>query len=143
MADSAQPDKPEQPRQWVERSRKPDWVLRSVTVVTLVGWIGAMIALILYYLGSQRDSGGIADILRNRNNMDVGSIANSANPDLLRGAFAAIVASFIVCAVGFILNVTRHKRKTDKYNKLLITLWIASSVLIVVFLIGFARNLFA
>ena len=130
-----------QPRQWVERSRKPDWVLRSVTIITLVGWLIAMAALALYYLGAPKDNpiGDALDAIRP--NIGAGG-STSAKPGLLTGTFIAILASCFACIVGFILNVTRHKRKTDRYNKLLITLSGVSLVFLVFFLINYAGTIF-
>ena len=101
-----------------------------------------MVALALYYLGSPADSkiGGALDAI----NPNIGAGGTGfTNRALLRGAFVAVAASFLVCVIGFILNVTRHKRKTDKYNKLLITLWVISAVFIAVFLINYGGSLFA
>jgi hypothetical protein len=140
MVKTNQTQKQEQQRQYVDRRKKPDWVVRSVTIVTLFGWIGAMIALALSYLGAPKDDA-------------IGNAINAINPNigaggsipmkigLLRGAFIAIMVSFVVCALGFILNITRHRRKTDKYNKLLITLGIVSIVFIAAFLINYAGDL--
>jgi len=115
--------------------------MRSVTIVTLVGWIGAIVALALYYIGTPKDSGGIGDYLRSHFKLNVGATTGFLNNGLLKGAFASVVVTFVVCAVGFMLNLMRHKRKTDRYNKLLITLWIVSGILIIAFLIGYARQI--
>ena len=140
MADDFQFSEPEQPRQWVDRRKKPDWIVRSVTVIAIIGWIGAMIALVLYYIGAP-EGGNLGSSLDTINpNIGAGG-AKDFNPELLAGSFIAIMASFIACVVGFILNVTRKRRKTDKYNKLVITLGMVSIIFIVVFLINYAQLL--
>ena len=129
-------------RQWVERSRKPDWVLRSVTVMTLIGWVAAMVALVMYYMGTPKE-GDIQKAVDSIN-PNIGATAgiNVSNAGLLRGTFFAILASCVICVIGFILNFTRKKRKTDKFNKLLITLGIVSVVFLAVFLINHAGLIF-
>ena len=123
-----------QSRKFVERRKKKDWVVQSVTVVTVLGWIGAFIALLLIDRASPAQENFITRFL----DVNVVSFWNTA---LLRGAFIAISASFIVCVAGIVLNATRHRRKTDRYNKLLIAISIASTVLLVLYLVNFYRYL--
>ena len=140
MDNNNQYNQTERPRQWVERSRKPDWVLRSVTVIALIGWIIAMAALALYYLGTPKNSsiGDVINLIR-----PIGDrVTNPPNPGLLLWTFIAVVASCVACAIGFILNITRHKRKTDKFNKLLITLSAVSVIFLIVILINYAGTIF-
>ena len=138
MSGSNQTNGTQPQRQWVERSRKPDWVLRSVTVVTLIGWITSVAALALYYLGAPKESRP----WNVKPGQEIGGGIIPANIDLLRGTFIAILVSCVVCAVGFVLNVTRHKRKTDKFNRLLITLSGVSLLLLIVFLINYGSYIF-
>ena len=127
-------DLPGQPRKFVERRKRKDWVVRSVTAVTVLGWICAFVALLLIDRASPAQENFITRLL----DVNVVSYWNTA---LLRGAFAAILTSFVVCVLGIILNAVRHRRKTDRFNKLLITICIASTVLLALFLIIFYRFL--
>ena len=142
MDNNSQQNKAAQPRQWVERSRKPDWVLRSVTVIALVGWVTAMAALALYYLGAPKNSGIGETLNAIRPNIGAGA-SSGTNAGLLTWAFIAVVASCVVCAAGFILNVTRHKRKTDRFNRLLIVLSAVSVAFLAVILINYSGVLFS
>ena len=143
MDNNNQSNRGEQPRQWVERSRKPDWVLRLVTVLALVGWVIAMAALSFYYLGTPKDSNIGDTVTAIRPGIGASGVTSGTNSSILTWAFIAVVASCVVCAVGFILNVTRHKRKTDRFNKLLITLSAVSVVFLVIILINYSGTIFS
>ena len=125
---------PGQPRKYVERRKRQDWVVRSVTIIAVLGWILAFIALLLIDRASPAQANFITRFL----SIDVVSYWNST---LLRGAFAATLASFVACIIGFILNAARHRRKTDRFNKLLIAISIASTVMFALYLIIFSRYL--
>ena len=142
MADNNQPDRAAGQRPYSERRRKPDWVVRSVSVITLLGWVAAMVTMAIYYKASEDAtkfslSGYFANYFKRDR-----SFVSSANIGLLRGAFIAMLVTLIVCVLGFILNLTRHKRKTDKYNKLLITLGSLTIFFFILFVIGNGAILF-
>ena len=121
-------------RKYVERRKRKDWVVRSVTVIAILGWICALLALIFIDRASPAEENFITRLL----GVTVISYWNST---LLRWAFAATLGSFASCLVGFVLNATRHRRKTDRYNKLLIFISIASAVIFVIFLVNFSGYL--
>ena len=125
---------PGQPRKYVERRKKQDWVVRSVSVIAVIGWILAFIALLFLDRASPLQENFITRFL----SVNVVSFWNTS---LLRSAFAAILASFIACVVGFVLNASRHRRKSDRFNKLLIAIGVASTVMLVLYLINFSRYL--
>ena len=122
------------PRKYVDRRKKQDWVVRSVTIIAVLGWISALVALLLIQRASPLQENFITRIL----SVDVASYWNSA---MLRGAFIAILASFLISVIGFVFNLSRHRRKTDRYNKLLITIGVLSTVILVLFLVLFSRYL--
>ena len=121
-------------RPYVDRRKRPDCVVRSVTVVAVLGWLGAITALVLL----DRARPAEADLFTRL--LDI-TIESSWNTSMLRWSLTLILASFVATSVGFILNATRKKRKTDKYSKLLITLGALSIVFIAVFLINYAGYL--
>ena len=125
---------PWQPRKLVERRKKQDWVVRSVTVVASLGWLLAVVALLLIDRASPAQENFITRLLSV-------NIVGYWDRTLLRSAFAMTLASVVVCIVGFIFNATRHRRKTDRYNKLLISICIVSVVLLVLFLVNYSRYL--
>ena len=137
MDDRRSAERPEQPRKFVDRRRKQDWVVRSVTIIAVLGWIGALIALLLIDRASPTDP----FFLAGPNWLNETPSASYWNSSMLRSAFAAISVSFVVSILGFILNLTRHRRKTDRFNKLLIGIGIASIIILVIYLINFSKYL--
>ena len=127
-------DLPWPPRRYTERRKKQDWVVRSVTIIAVLGWICAMVALLLI----DRASPAQENLLTRLLNVTVVSYWNTS---LLRSAFIAVLASFVISIAGFFLNMSRHRRKTDKYNKLLITICILSTIILVFFLVSFYKYL--
>ena len=127
-------DLPEQPRKFVERRKKSDWVVNSVTIVAILGWISALVALLLLDRSSPAHENFITRFLSV-------SVVSFWDTTLIRGAFAAVLASVIVSVVGFFLNATRHRRKTDRYNKLLISIGVVSIIIFVFYLINFGSYL--
>ena len=127
-------DLPWPPRRYTERRKKQDWVVRSVTIIAVLGWICAMVALLLIDRASPAQENLITRLL----NVTVVSYWNTS---MLRGAFVAVLASFVISIAGFFLNMSRHRRKTDKYNKLLITICILSTVIFVFYMVSFFRYL--
>jgi len=133
-ADRRSADSPGQPGKHNERRKKQDWIVRSVTLITILGWICALVALLLI----DRASPSHENLFTRFLNVNVASYWNST---LLRGAFIAILASFLVSVIGFIFNASRQRRKTDRYNKLLIIIGIASTVVLVFYLVNFSAYL--
>ena len=125
---------PGQPVKYEDRRKKPDWVVRSVTIVAAIGWVLALFALLLLDRASPVEGNFITRFL------DI-PVVSFWNTTLIRVAFAMTIASFAVCFAGIILNAARHRRKTDRYNKLLISITIASTLLLVLYLAFFARYL--
>ena len=125
---------PGQPVKYEDRRKKADWVVRSVTIVAAIGWVLALFALLLVDRASPIGDNFITRFL------DI-TVVSYWNTSLLRVAFAMTLASLVVCVAGVILNAARHRRKTDRYNKLLISITVASSVLFALYLIFFARYL--
>jgi len=134
MDDRRSNDQPDQPRKFVERRKKKDWVVRSVTAIAVLGWICALVSLLLIDRASPAHENFITRFLSV-------SVVGYWNSTFLRGAFVATLASFVVSIVGFILNASRHRRKTDRYNKLLITICALSTVVFVLYLVNFSRYL--
>ncbi|MCL2046594.1 MAG: hypothetical protein FWG88_09455 [Oscillospiraceae bacterium] len=125
---------PGQQRAFVERRRKQDWVVKSATVIAILGWAGTMIALLLIDRAAPAQENFITRFLK----LD---IISTWNTSMLRWAFITALASFLTCVVGLILNATRQRRKTDKYNKLLITVSVISTVLLIFYMVNFFKYL--
>ena len=121
---------PGKPVKYEERRKRPDWVVRSSTIIAAIGWVLAFIALLFIDRASPHEENFITRYLNIR-------IVSFWDTTLLRGAFAMILASFAASIIGLILNATRSRRKTDRYNKLLIAISVASTGLLVFFVVSF------
>ena len=117
-----------------DRRKKQDWVVRSVTIIAALGWILALTALMMI----DRASPAQEDLFTRVFDVTVVSYWNTS---LLRSAFAATLASFVVCVIGIIANIARHRRKTDRFNKLLITISAVSTVIFVLYLVNYSQYL--
>jgi len=125
---------PVRANKFVERRKRPNWVVRIVSVIAILGWISTFVALLLIDRASPAQENFITRLLE----IDVASYWNSS---MLKGAFAAVLVSVLVCILGIVLNIAFHRRKTDRYSKMLIIITVASVVLLVIFLINFAAFL--
>lgn len=113
-----------------DRRRKKDWVSRAVPIISIIGWATAIFALFLLDRASPP--------MDNFFSRFFGVTLRTAwNASLLRTALVILILVFVVCVVGFLFNMTRMRRKSDKYNKSIITLGILALVGIVFFLIQF------
>ena len=125
---------PGQERRFVERRKKQDWVVKSASIIAILGWVGAMIALLLIDRAAPAQENFVTRFLKL-------TVFSTWNTTMLRWAFFAVIASFVTCIAGLILNATRQRRKTDKFNKLLITISVISTFLLVFYLVNFTRYL--
>lgn len=123
------------PSQYVERRRKRDWVTRAVPIIAAIGWLAAIVMLVLL----DRASPTHADFF---SRLAGKLVVSSWNTQMLQYVLLILVGVFVICLVGFILNLLRHKRKTDKFNMPIIVLGIASVIGIVAFLIAFGKYIF-
>ena len=118
-------------RKSYERRRKKDWVVRSVNVVAVIGWVCAVAALLIL---DRAKPAAESIFTRLRTNP---AAAGSWDASLLNIAFTAILISFFVCLAGLFINMARSRRKTDRFNKSIITLGVVSLILIAVFVFNF------
>ena len=127
-------EKQEEQRPYVDRRKRPDWLVRSATIATALGWISAISAIVMLDGAAPAGESFYTRIF------DV-PVISQWNSSMLRWAFAAILASLFASALGMVLNATRQRRKTDKYNKLLIALCAVSAVLLALFLLRYSVHL--
>lgn len=114
-------------RQFVERrGRKKDWVTRCVNIVAVVGWLCALVAFTYANKAKPGTEGLIIKTLG-------GSVRTYWDISMLNLSFRALLVSFFICLIGLLINMTRYRRKTDRFNKWIITLGLISLVAIVVF----------
>ena len=114
----------------MERRRRKDWVVRLVSVVSVLGWVFAFAALLLFNEAQPSGPDFFTRFLG-------ATVINYLDVNKLNMAFIALLISFFVCAAGMTANILRHRRKTDRYNKSIIILGSVSLVGIIAFLINF------
>ncbi|MCL1828991.1 MAG: hypothetical protein FWG32_05790 [Oscillospiraceae bacterium] len=113
-----------------ERRQKRDWVVKSVSVIAFIGWISAIVSLVYTGFAQPETENMFTRIFG-------GDVITTWNSRFVNGAFISILISFFVCLIGLLVNMTRHRRKTDRFNKSIITLGMISFVFAVVFLLAF------
>ena len=119
---------------FVDRRKRPNWIVRIVSALAILGWIGVFVALLFIDKAAPAQENFITIYLGE-------TVVGYWKQSMLRGAFAATLISFLVCIIGLVINAVFHRRKTDRYSKLLISVSIVSTVILVVYLIYFSGYL--
>jgi len=114
----------------VERRRKQDWVVRSVSIISALGWLFAIVSLLLAGQAQPRGEDFFTRIFHTQ-------VASYLDVGMLEVAFISLLVSFVACAVGFVANMARHRRKSDRFNKSVIILGIVSFLGIIAFLLTY------
>jgi len=104
---------------FVERRKGPDIIVKTVWVVSAVSWLLIIIALAF----AQKAAPEIETFFDRYLGKTVRSYWDENS---LRYAFIIFIINFIICVAGFILNMKRKRRKTDKVSKSIILLGLAS-----------------
>lgn len=102
-------------RNFVERRRGPDIVVKTVWCIIGISWL-LSIAVLCITGKARPQNETFFDRLFNI------TVRDYWNENLLAYAFPIWIMNFIVCVVGFILNLFRQKRKADKISKSIIIL---------------------
>lgn len=98
-----------------ERRRGPDAVVKTVWWTVGISWVLIITALTLTN-SAQPNTETFFDRL-----LEI-SVRSFWDNDLLQYAFYVLLLNFTVCVIGFVLNILRQKRKTDRINKSIIIL---------------------
>lgn len=102
-----------------ERRKGPDIIVKSVWAVSAISWL-----LIIFALAFADKARPQSETFFDRY---LGKTARSFwDENLLRYAFIIFIINLVVCIIGFVLNMQRQRRKTDKISKSIILLGIAS-----------------
>jgi len=102
-------------RTFVERRKGPDIVVKAVWWVVGISWLLIFTALIITDKAKPERTTFFDRLFSV-------SVRNYWDQDLLQNAFYVLLVNLVVCIVGFILNMMRQKRKTDKISKSIIVL---------------------
>ena len=117
---------PVKQNQYVERRRKKDWVVRCVSLTAVIGWLFALVALIYANRAKPAYVGYLTRVFR----VDVVQYWDVA---MLNMSFRALLISFVTCLIGLLFNMTRKRRKSDRFNVAIISLGVISLIAIVIF----------
>ena len=121
-------------RVFVERRKRKDWMTKAITIFSVFAWIAAFAILSFLDMARPQQGNFLSWLF-------AAPVRSSWNASMLRIAFAILLAVFLVCVVGFLFNLFRSRRKSDRYNKSLIILGVLSLIGIVIFLWKFATIL--
>jgi len=117
-----------------ERRKKQDWVVRMVSITALLGWLLCITSIFLIRT-AQPDNYEWARAIQGSGAM--GAMTRMWNTPLLRTSFLSLVFAFLGCLIGFFANMTRMRRKSDRFNKSIIILGILSFIGCIVFLFNY------
>ncbi|MDY6934314.1 MAG: hypothetical protein SVZ03_08860 [Spirochaetota bacterium] len=109
------------------RRRGPDILIKWINYIAVSCWIFIFTIFIIVSIAKPPVEGffdrqyGI-------------QVNNTWDRTLLEYAFYLMFPLLIICGIGLLINSTRHKRKTDTYNKTLIVCFVLSILGITYFL---------
>ena len=118
----------------IERRRRKDWVSKSIGIISGIGWVLSIVSLLLLETASPDKSNFFSRFLG-------APVRGSWNSTVLMISFVSLVTVFAACALGMVFNILRHRRKSDRFNRSIIILGIASIIGIALFLVRFGSYL--
>ena len=121
-----------------ERRKKVDWVVRMASILSFVSWFVAFgVWIVLGQAQPEQEN----MFTRGLFNIRAITVRNYWDTRLLPIALGLLIASLCICIIAFLFNMTRMKRKTDKYRKSIIVIGIITIAGIVAFVIRFGKFL--
>lgn len=117
-------------RVFTERRSGPDVVVKAVWWTVGISWVLIITALMIT-IEAQPKSENFIDRMLNV------SLRSYWDQDLLQYAFYVLLLNLAACIIGFVLNILRHKRKTDKISKSIIALGIVTLLGIIWYMIRY------
>lgn len=113
-----------------DRRRKKDWVTRAIPAISISGWLLAIATM--FFLD------GAKPMRENAFTRLYGmEIHSTWNQNLLRVTLSLLIFVAAICLIGFLFNLLRKRRKSDRFNKSVIILGSISVLSIIVFLFAF------
>jgi hypothetical protein len=112
-----------------DRRKKPDFWVRSMGWIAVLGWLIMLIALFIVSEAKPQTQ-NFFDKLTTR------EPSSSWNLELAQYIFYLMIAGFFMGISGFIINVKRHRRKSDEYRLsfILVTIISMLGILFYIFL---------
>ncbi|MFH0977426.1 MAG: hypothetical protein V1874_16730 [Spirochaetota bacterium] len=96
------------------RRRGPDALTKAITIFAAISWALIFIVFLLITYGKPRMGGTF--------------FAQAGDSTMTNYANIALGVVFFVCLVGLLINMNRHKRKSDRFSKSLIFFGIGSII---------------
>ncbi len=110
-----------------DRRRGPDAVTRGINYTAIISWI---ILIVIFLMVSLSKPGMV---FNPKSGLNVGG---TWDMKLLRYALYMVFPLFILSIIGLISNASRHKRKSDRFNKtLIINLFLSLGCIIYFFIL--------
>lgn len=97
------------------RRKGPDAVVKAVWWTVGISWILIITALLIASEAQPKVETFIDRMVKI-------PVRNYVDRNLLQAAFYVLLLNLFVCIVGFVLNMLRHRRKTDKISKSILVL---------------------
>jgi hypothetical protein len=101
------------------RRRGPDTLKRAINIFAGISWV----LILLVFIFNLNSKPGGDSLYSKRYN-----VISGASTSLLIYANIVLVLVMIVCFIGFMINMNRHKRKSDRFSKSLIFFGIGSLI---------------
>ena len=102
-----------------ERRRGPDAVVKAVWWTVGISWILIITAIVFTDQAKPKSMTFFDRIFKV-------SVRNYWDEELLRYAFYILLLNLAACVIGFVLNILRQKRKTDRISKSIIVLGVVT-----------------
>jgi len=109
----------EQNRNFIERRKGPDAVVKTVWWSTGISWL-LFIAALVFFDKARPERETFFDRM-----FDV-RVRDYWNENALQYAFFILMLNLAICVIGFICNMMRRRRKTDRISKSILILGTAT-----------------
>ncbi|MBN2401111.1 MAG: hypothetical protein JXN64_01805 [Spirochaetes bacterium] len=103
------------------RRRGPDALTKAIGIFAGISWLLVFTAFVLVTYAKPR----MATLFDRRYG---GTGSQTLDQSLLMYANIVLVLVIIVCFIGFLINISRHKRKTDKFSASIIFFGVGSII---------------
>ena len=112
----------------VNRRRGPDRLVKAISVISGLAWLIIFIVFILISYAKPK----METLFDRKYGI---TLSQEWDKTMLRYAIVLLGLIMIVCFSGIVINMSRHHRRTDRYNKSLIFFGVGSLLGIIIYLI--------
>jgi len=125
-----------------DRRQKKDWVIRLATILSISAWFIMLVVWVVIEMASPDREMTFINTFFDVHFGVAGQGSRSWNTSLVYIAYVLMLVSLGTCAIAFILNKMRMKRKGDKYKKSILVIGGISVIAFTAFMIRFWSVLF-